>query len=226
MTSHPHRRRLLWLASYAIAMGLLESAVVVYLRELYYPNGFRFPLVSLPPGLALVEIVREACTLAMLLAVAALAADDRHDGFFVFGFLFGVWDLVYYAGLWAVLGWPESLWTWDVLFLIPVPWVAPVLAPVLISLLLVGGFAAHTWARGRNASIRLRPPEWALAIVGAIGVVVSFCWRFRAALTEASLPNFAWPLFTIAVLAGLAPFARALRRAMASATTRGPTGFR
>ncbi len=36
------------LALFGIAMGLLEAIVVVYLRELYFPDGFRFPLRFIP----------------------------------------------------------------------------------------------------------------------------------------------------------------------------------
>ena len=46
---------------------------------------------------------------------------------------FGVWDLFYYVWLRIVLDWPASLFTWDVLFLIPVPWVGPVVAPVSVA---------------------------------------------------------------------------------------------
>ena len=35
---------LIWLTVFAIAMGFLETTVVVYLREILYPNGFSFPL--------------------------------------------------------------------------------------------------------------------------------------------------------------------------------------
>lgn len=207
-------RRCLWLVLYAVAMGLLEAAVVVYLRELYYPGGFRFPLVVLAPAITYVEIAREVCTLVMLLAVAVLASEDRHETFFTFGFLFGIWDLVYYAGLKLALDWPASWLTWDVLFLIPVPWVSPMLAPVVISLLLVAGFVADARARRRGRSIRLGVAEWAVAIVAGVLVILSLCWRFPAALVEPTLSGFPWPLFVAGALLGLAPFAHATRRAL------------
>jgi hypothetical protein len=37
-------KTIIWLAVFSMAMGYLESAVVVYLRKLYYPDGFKFPL--------------------------------------------------------------------------------------------------------------------------------------------------------------------------------------
>ena len=52
---------------------------------------------------------------------------------------FGVWDIFYYAFLRLIVGWPQSLWDWDVLFLIPLPWWGPVLAPVAIAVLLIVG---------------------------------------------------------------------------------------
>ncbi len=149
-------RRTVWLVLYAVAMGFFEAAVVVYLRELYYPDGFRFPLVLLPDRIAWTELARELTTLIMLLAIAMIAGRDRLDRFFVFGFLFGVWDIVYYVGLWVLLGWPESLLTWDVLFLIPLPWLGPVFYPVLISLLLITGFLVHERSARRGQALRLR----------------------------------------------------------------------
>ena len=78
------QRRVVWLAAFAIAMAYVESAVVVYLRAIYYPNGFEFPLAAMPPTMAAIEIGREAATLVMLLAVAALCGFDRWERFFAF----------------------------------------------------------------------------------------------------------------------------------------------
>src|SRR5262245_43067523 len=103
-------------------MGWLEAAVVVYLRALYYPGGFEFPLAPMPGATLVVEIGREVATLAMILAVAVVAGTSAWDRFLNFAYVFGIWDLVYYAGLRAALGWPQTLTTPDILFLIPLPW--------------------------------------------------------------------------------------------------------
>jgi hypothetical protein len=202
-------RRVSWLALYSVAMGVLEAAVVVYLRELYYPAGFRFPLVILPDRVALVEVLRELTTVLMLLAVAALAARSRLDGFFVFGFLFGVWDIVYYLGLWLFLRWPESLLTWDVLFLIPVPWLGPVLYPLIVSLALIGGFLVHEPLRRAGCPLLLSRGEWLVAVLGALLVVVAFCWNWRVVGLGTVPRDFPTTLFTAGLLGGLLPFARA-----------------
>jgi len=208
-------RRFFWLSTFAVAMGILEAAVVVYLRELYYPEGFRFPLVAIPDRVAFVEVAREAMTILMLLAVAALSGRDALDRFFVFGFLFGVWDVMYYATLRLVLGWPDSLQAWDVLFLIPVPWVSPVLYPLIVSVALVVGFVAHELVRGRGAQIRPGRVGWAFAAAGAAGIVASFCWRSREALQAPTPGAFPVALFAACFVLALAPFllggVRALR---------------
>jgi hypothetical protein len=127
---------------FAVAMGFLEAIVVVYLRELFYPEGFAFPLKLLPPWLSYTEIVREICTLLMLWAVAYITGKTLMRRLAAFLFLFGVWDIFYYVALRLFLGWPaggfEALLTWDILFLIPVIWTGPVLAPVICSLVMVG----------------------------------------------------------------------------------------
>src|SRR5262245_57041808 len=118
-------------------MGFLEAAVVIYLRALYYPNGFAFPLVPIAPALAGVEVWREAATVVMLLAVGWLAGKNAAQRLAFFAYGFAVWDVIYYGALYATTGWPESLFTWDVLFLIPVPWVGPVGSAVLVACLMI-----------------------------------------------------------------------------------------
>lgn len=205
-------RRAAWLALFGVAFGILEAAVVVYLRELYYPGGFRFPIVIIPDQVAAVELVRELTTLLMLTAVAMVAGRDRMDRFFVFAFLFGVWDMVYYVGLWAFLGWPPSLLTWDVLFLIPVPWLGPVIYPVLVSLFLVAGFLVHERIRARGGVVLLTGGEWSVAWIGALVVVAAFCWNWRA-VGDGTVPeSFPAALFAAGMIAGVTPFVRAGRR--------------
>ncbi|MBL7138880.1 MAG: hypothetical protein ISS17_08905, partial [Bacteroidales bacterium] len=131
------RTRTLLITLFAIAMGFLESAVVVYLRAIYYPEGFAFPLKIIEGPVATTEILREAATLIMLITVAILAARRWIIRFAWFIYIFAIWDIFYYIFLWLLLGWPESLLTWDILFLIPTTWVGPVLAPVINSLTMI-----------------------------------------------------------------------------------------
>ena len=206
-------RRIPWLTLFAVAFGFLEAAVVVYLRELYYPDGFRFPIVLIPERVAVVELARELTTLLMLLATAVLAGRDRLDRFFVFAYLFGIWDLVYYIGLRVFADWPDSLLTWDVLFLLPVPWLGPVLYPVLVSLLLIGGFLVHDWLRSAGRPMRLAAAELVVAVAGAVLVVVAFCWNWRA-VAEGNVPgSFPVGIFLAGLVAGVAPYLRAALRA-------------
>ncbi len=199
-------RRTVWLVLYAVAMGFFEAAVVVYLRELYYPDGFRFPLVLLPDRIAWTELGRELTTLIMLLAIAMIAGRDRLDRLFIFGFLFGVWDIVYYIGLWVFLGWPESLLTWDILFLIPLPWLGPVLYPLLIALLLITGFLVHEGLARRGQVLRLSGIEWVVACTGAAVIVIAFCWNWRT-VWEGTVPvSFPVWLFAAGLFAWIVPF--------------------
>jgi hypothetical protein len=201
-------RRVAWLTIYAVAMAYVESAVVVYLRALYYPQGFDFPLALMPPGMAAIEIGREAATLIMLLGVAALAGADRWEWFLAFCLSFGVWDLSYYAWLWIFIRWPPSLLTWDVLFLIPVPWIGPVLAPVLVSGALVTGSLLLLRLKAQGLRLAFSAPLWTLAITGGLLVVVSFVLDFTSVLRQTMPPPFHWGMFTIGV--GLALTALAL----------------
>ena len=165
-------------------MGLLEAIVVVYLRELYFPGGFRFPLRFIPPRMLRTEMLRELSTLAILTAVSAVATKKYIVRFAVFLFAFGVWDIFYYVFLKALLGWPQSFFTWDVLFLIPVTWVGPVLAPVVCSLTMIGlglFFIVHD---REYAGARMERIAWLLMTAGAALIVLSFVWDYAGILME------------------------------------------
>src|SRR3989304_4819791 len=129
--------KILWVTVFAVAMAFVESAVVVYLRVIYYPEGFRFPLKLIMDDTIMVELYREIATLFILLAVAVLAGRRLWERFAWFMLAFGVWDIFYYIWLNVLISWPSSLSEWDILFLIPVPWIGPVSAPISISLLMI-----------------------------------------------------------------------------------------
>lgn len=205
-------RLLPWLITYAVAMAYVESAVVVYLRAIYYPQGFAFPLAPMPPDMVAIEIGREAATLVMLLGVGMLAGTGRWDRFLTFCVSFGVWDLFYYAWLWILLGWPPSLFTWDVLFLIPVPWIGPVLAPVVVSIALVGGGLLLLRKMARGEPLHFPVPLWILLVTGGLLVLSSLVLDFRVVLLQLQPPPFRWGLFSTGVTLGVAALVLALRK--------------
>src|ERR1051325_7850435 len=168
------KRSLTWVTVYAIAMGVLEGAVVVYLRKLYYPHGFGFPLAPVDNDVALIEAIREAATVVMLAAIGVLAGRSRGERFSYFLYAFGLWDLIYYVFLKAALGWPASLMTWDILFLLPVPWVGPVLTPCLLALVMMLFGVTVVHYNDRNVDVSMTMRERALLWVGALVVIVSF----------------------------------------------------
>jgi hypothetical protein len=165
---------LLIIALFAISMGYLESAVVVYLRQIYYPAGFAFPLKNMDLHIAMTEIFREAATLIMLVSIGIIAGRTWLGKFGVFIFAFGIWDIFYYIFLKLLLDWPESLLTWDILFLLPSTWVGPVLAPVInaVSMVIFGGMIWHFESKNRLITVRLL--EWILLIIGSVMIVWSY----------------------------------------------------
>ncbi len=176
-----------WLVIFGIAMGFLEGIVVVYLRELYYPQGFEFPLALFSPALMKAELVREAATLVMLVSVAWLAGKNLIQRLSFFLFLFGVWDIVYYVALKLFLGWPASLLTWDILFLIPVTWVGPVLAPVINSLTMIVMAAGWMYLEKKGTNIRIKPLEWALIFSGAFLILITYLWDYSALVVQSGV---------------------------------------
>lgn len=167
-------RLFVWMTVFFMAMAFLESAVVVYLRALYYPNGFAFPLVPMDQNLVTTEVFREFATLVMLLAPGALVSRSALERFAWFCFGFGVWDIFYYIWLKVLLNWPAGLADPDLLFLIPVPWVGPVWAPCVISLGLIVLAVLILRGVAQRPSGLIDGRTWVLLIAGALFMILSF----------------------------------------------------
>jgi hypothetical protein len=215
------RRAIAALFLFGISFGYLEAAVVVYLRAIYDPVRARlhpersphdlFPLITSQqladagpenPRRLLIEIGREAATMVMLGAVALAVASNLHQWIAAFAIAFGVWDICFYAFLKLMIHWPESLSTWDILFLIPLPWVGPIWAPVLVACsMIVCGLISL-----RAGGIRGRFPHWSGVLAGAVVIILAFVWDFRNT-SAGGLPNpFNWPLFLLGEAIGLSAF--------------------
>jgi len=211
---------LAWVAVFAVAFALVEASVVIYLRALYYPGGFSFPLRDLPAGFLRLEVGREAATILMLLAVGVIAGAKPWEKFGYFIFAFGVWDLLFYFWLLVTIGWPASLLEWDILFLIPVPWIGPVIAPVLVSLLMVasGGIIAFRSAAGKTFHPRLL--SWALGFTATALVLWSFTADTDAGLRGAAPAAYHYELLVLGLAAYIGGFAIACRTPPADALPR------
>jgi len=207
------KHRWLVVVLYAAAMAYVEAAVVLYLRTMadrvdpYQPD----PLM-LPEGLVRAEMVRETATLIMLFAVGWLAGRMWRSRLGYTLVAFGVWDILYYVFLVPLSGWPRSLLDWDILFLLPLPWWGPVLAPVSIAVLMVvGGTVVSLFDRPERA-LWPGPWAWGLNLVGvALALYVFMADAIRAAGGGAEavrhvLPTqFNWPVFVVALLLLAAP---------------------
>lgn len=204
-------------AVFAVAMAYLESAVVVYLREaLGVGTGDVFPIdleSELSGRLGWIEVGREAATLVMIGGIGWVAGRSGLERLAWAAVVFGMWDIGYYFWLWVFSGWPESLLTWDLLFLIPAPWAGPVWAPMAVSLALVGfGLAMAGRYRAGMTPMTGRWPLLGLVVGGAV-VVVSFLTN-AALVLDAGVPtDFAWPIFAAGMLIGIASALAILRTA-------------
>jgi multisubunit Na+/H+ antiporter MnhG subunit len=202
------RKRWWVVVLYALAMAWVEAAAVLYLRSLvnrlepYQPDPF-----PISGGMAQIEEIREAATLVMLLTVGILAGRTRRSRLGYATIAFGTWDIFYYVFLKLMCGWPHSVMDWDILFLIPLPWWGPVLAPVLIAVLLIlwGTLASQRPTVPKR--VRARTAALAIGAVGvALGLGVFMADSIAAAHLGAEavrhvLPNrFNWLLFCGALL--------------------------
>lgn len=184
--------------AFALAMAYVESACVVYLqRALSIAPDRLFPLSGpdVVGSLAAIEVGREFATMVMLAGIGCLAGKRWIDRLAWTAVAFGVWDIAYYGWLWVFIGWPHSPGTWDVLFLIPVPWAGPVWAPVAVSAALIGfGLAAaRTVDDGRPVRIDRR--RVAAAVAGGFIVVLSFTIDAPALMNGQAPGWYPWPVF-------------------------------
>ena len=188
------------LTVFATAMGYLEAAVVYYGRRLLFPEGFDFPLVPIDADLAVMELWREVATVVMLISAGYFIGKTAIERFGWFIFCFAVWDLAYYLFLKVLLNWPSSFLTPDLLFLVPVPWIGPVLAPVIVSASMIVLAALLIRASREQQRNIVNKSEWTLLILGALIIISSFCIdyaRFIYATTR-DLSN----LFSFSVSSG------------------------
>ena len=205
---------------YAIAMAWVESAVVFYLRTMidrikpYQPDPL--PVIG---GFASVELPREFATLVMLFAVGWLAGRTWRARIGYAAIAFGAWDIFYYVFLKMMCGWPHSLLDWDILFLLPLPWWGPVLAPVLISLLMIlwGTFASQiertdTHALSNHRAWILNFAGVALALYVFMADAIAVSHRGLDAMRTMLPERFDWPLFCAALALMSAPVMQMGRR--------------
>ena len=197
------RRSLILLAVFGVSMALLEAAVVVYLRLLYYAENpvVIFPLKFMNHYEVAVELSREAATIIMILTVAMLAeTGTRTRVFAAFVFVFGVWDIFYYFWLKVFLDWPVSWLEWDVLFLIPTVWLGPWLCPVMISLLFIVWGARALLFRREECLTRKGVLTFVLGSTLALLAFLQPAWKVLAnggmeALSQYTPESFWWGLF-------------------------------
>lgn len=191
----------LWL--FALCFGLVEAAVVVYLRAVGGTQGTELAqlhqlLHGLDARMLFIERQREAATIVMLLVPAFLFSERFAYRLLAYLLAFGVWDLTYYAFLRGFIGWPPQWTTLDVLFLIPKPWIAPVICPVLVA----GGmvlFATLYLFLARTRAIKTpHAAAWGALFLGMALALYSFMSNTDAYLhaTE-QLPQFGWIAFGI-----------------------------
>jgi hypothetical protein len=170
--------KIFFLVLFGIAMGFFEAAVVVYLRQLYYPEGFSFPLKIMALEELSIEYLRELSTLVMLFSIGIVAGRNFYERFSYFLLCFGIWDIFYYVWLKVLLNWPQSLLTWDILFLIPIVWAGPVLAPVICALTMIVIAAIILYFQQNGFRVRIKIFEWILLFLGGFIIFISFLWEY------------------------------------------------
>jgi hypothetical protein len=217
ITTRRNWQRWLIVVIFAAAMAWVESAVVVDLRTLVSRlQPYQADPLPQSANLGQTELVREVATLVMLVTVGWLAGRTWRSRLGYALVAFGVWDILYYVWLRVICGWPRTLLDWDLLFLLPLPWWGPVLAPVLISGLMILGGTLVSVFDNQADPIWPGPLAWAFNLGGVGLALYAFMTdTVRAALSQGGavrsvLPEqFNWPLFWLALALLAAPIVEA-----------------
>lgn len=212
-TSYHSFSRWIIVCLFAIAFAWVESAVVYYLRlmldrmEPYQANPL--PMFA---GIAWVELLREFATMVMLLTVGCLAGRNLASRLGYALIAFGVWDIFYYIFLKPMTGWPNTLLDWDILFLIPLPWWGPILAPMLIAFLMISWGTLITQIERLQATAFSNLRVWSACLLGVFLALYVFmadaipiAIKGEEALREMLPTQFNWTLFSLALCLMSAP---------------------
>lgn len=211
MTAHlSDRKRWTVVVAFAIAMAWVEAACVFYIRTLvdriepYQPD----PL-PIHGALGSVELWREAATLVMIATLGLLAGRTWRSRAGYAAIAFGTWDVFYYVFLRLISGWPRTLLDWDILFLLPLPWWGPVLAPASIAMVMIVWGTLTTQSAEGATSGRWTWAFGGLGIGLALTVFMVDAWRMlpngREAVQQVLPTTFNWPLFWVALLLMASP---------------------
>jgi hypothetical protein len=183
-------------------MAYVEAASVSYLRQIYRIEDIVRDLPREADRFTAIEVGREAATIAMLLAVGVVAGRALQARIGCFVLAFGAWDIAYYGWLALIEGWPRSPFDWDVLFLIPLPWWGPVLAPAAIAAVMCVGGAAAVVQSDRGHSWRLTRANAIATAAGMAIVLYAFMADAIAALPDGTQAvndvrpsDFQWEIF-------------------------------
>jgi hypothetical protein len=207
-------KRFIIVVIFGIALGYFEAAVVVYLRAIFHPEGFTFPLDfvlgSSSKRILATEIGREAASMVLIFSAAWLFGRNRQQRFAHFLTIFAVWDIFYYVWLKVLLDWPSSIMDWDILFLIPTTWASPVLAPLLVSFLMLLFAVIVLYEDCLARPLKVTWLDWLFFVFAGLIVVVSFCIA-GLHITEPNFDSyFYWPLFVFGYLLAIMIFLKCL----------------
>jgi len=196
-----------WVGLFAIAMAYMESTVVVYLRRIYGISNLLLDIPSFDPVIAPIEIGRELATLVMLMAVGWSVGKSLQSRISFTFFTFGIWDIFYYIWLRVFIGWPNSLFETDLLFLIPLPWWGPIIAPVLIACLMVVGGILAVISDDEGRTIRFSVFGWTALTAGVLILLYSFMEDALAimpaeieTLAQLRPTSFNWPIYILGLV--------------------------
>ena len=198
------KTRLISVAIFAVAMGILEAICVVYIRKIIFPPDGNIANIAITDFNFTIEAIREAMTIIMLGTMSILAAYNFRTRLAMFFLAFGIWDILYYVGLSVLLNWPTSIMNWDTLFLIPIAWYSPVIVPVIISLYFIGGGIFIILHEGNGIKLKFNFIVILVQFLAFVAWFYSFI-KDSAMISETGYANaeYSWLFLVLGLLLGV-----------------------
>jgi hypothetical protein len=150
---------------------------------------------------------RELATLVVVLSADWVAGKSIQSRLGFALVAFGVWDIFYYMWLRVFIAWPITLLDPDILFLIPLPWWGPVIAPILVSLLMIIGGTMAVFRNNQGHAIRFRILEAITLLIGILAMLFAFMQDALSILpasagliSQLKPSQFNWMVFLVGLL--------------------------
>jgi len=115
--------------------GIAKKDIIFSVGDLMILNRDIALKILVDMNLLVAEQIRQVAAIALILVIVYMIGKSWFDRLSLLMFVGGLSGMLYYAFLFALLRWPSSLLSKDILVMVPTPVIVPIYMPVLLSAL-------------------------------------------------------------------------------------------